>query len=302
MQLMGDVFLVLKNQVSSRSEFLRTKHETFAHDARGVLAEMCRCGPSRWLAHVLSSAFLHVLFPSTSFFVDGGLHRSRSCAQMLLGASPRSMLVPRQPVSGKLLQKSHELLRLLSLGGTPASDGQPRDDSFERHEESQVDPHSLSAQPSGDASDVEHSTVEITASADGRDVPAGAVRLGLGFNCDPFDSSLFPCPVLCLSPPSVLEPRLSVRCLILFGCTKPLPSLERGDRTLERHSEVPELSETAGSVPMTSGTERSKPNGEIKQFSSKHVRQGRRAEKAVWRTPAPFHFSVAVAELCDREG
>ena len=64
---------------------------------------------------------------------------------------------------------------------------------------------------------------------------------------------------------------------------------------------MPELSQTAGSVPMTSGTERSKPNGEIKQFSSKHVRQGRRAEKAVWRTPAPFHFSVAVAELCDRE-
>ena len=223
MQLMGDVFHVLKNQVSSRSEFLRTKHETFAHDARGCWRKCADVDlPDGWHTF-FPPAFLHVLFPSTSFFVDGGLHRSRSCAQKLPGASPRSMLVPRQPVSGKLLEKSHELLRLLSLGGTPASDGQPRDDSFERHEESQVDPHSLSARPSGDASDVEHSTVEITASADGRDVPAGAVRQDWVSTVTHSTHLCFPCPVLCLSPPSVLEPRLSVRCLILFDCTKPLP-------------------------------------------------------------------------------
>ena len=139
------------------------------------------------------------------------------------------MLVSRQPVSRKLLEKSNELLRLLSLGGTPASDGQPRDDSFERHEESQVDPHSLSARPSGDASDLEHSTVENTASADGRDVPAGAVRQ------DWVSTALTHSTPLC------------------FPCLSPLSVLE--------------LSQTAGSVPMTSGTERSKPDGEIKQFS-----------------------------------
>ena len=122
------------------------------------------------------------------------------------------------------MQKSNELLRLLSLGGTPASDGQPQDEPFERHEEGQVDPHSMSVRPSGDASDVEHSTAEITASADGRDVPAGAVRQDWVSTALTHSTPLcFPCPAPCLSPLSVLEPHDSVRCLILFVCTLPPP-------------------------------------------------------------------------------